>query len=272
MNLPKISVITVTYNCAEVLEKTLQSVDEQKYPSIEHIVIDGKSTDATNEIISRNKEKLSYYISEPDSGLYDAMNKGISVAKGEFIFFLNSGDVFHQDDVLLKIFSGMKERDVVVFGYVRILTKLGKWYSPYEGQKFGGGDLFIPHHQSIFYPSTYYRSNRFDRRFPTHADIVFSALACRSCRKIFRPVHTVDSTMGGFATNLFRSRKRVRLLITELSQIDDFVSGSVTNLRHFQIWINSYIKFITCAVFGDVALYQLYRLNSFVGALRRRAT
>ncbi|MDR1884365.1 MAG: glycosyltransferase [Prevotella sp.] len=99
----KISIITVSYNAANVIEKTIQSVINQTYTNIEYIIIDGGSTDGTVDIIKKYEGKLAYWISEPDKGIYDAMNKGIEIATGEWINFMNAGDGFNNATVLKKI-------------------------------------------------------------------------------------------------------------------------------------------------------------------------
>ena len=93
---PKISVITVTYNAGEVLEDTIQSVISQTYHHVEYILVDGASRDHTMAIANRYRERIHKIISEPDKGLYDAMNKGISLATGDYLCFLNAGDSFHE--------------------------------------------------------------------------------------------------------------------------------------------------------------------------------
>ena len=102
---PKISIVTVSYNDAENLEITLKKSIAQTYPNKEIIVIDGGSNDNSKEIIKVYKSDLAYSISEPDNGIYDAMNKGIQVAKGEWVIFMNSGDWFFDDNVLKEIFE-----------------------------------------------------------------------------------------------------------------------------------------------------------------------
>lgn len=92
-----ISIITVNYNDAKGLEKTIKSVQSQTYKDFEHIIIDGNSNDGSKEIIENHKKSFSYWVSEVDSGIYNAMNKGIKVAKGEYLLFLNSGDHFFCD-------------------------------------------------------------------------------------------------------------------------------------------------------------------------------
>ncbi len=101
----KISVITVTFNAAATLETTILSVIGQSYPDIEYVIIDGDSSDGTKEIIRKYKSALGHYISEKDSGIYDAMNKGIKASSGDWIIFLGADDVFYNNNIVSKIFS-----------------------------------------------------------------------------------------------------------------------------------------------------------------------
>lgn len=93
---PKFSIITVTYNAAKVLEDTIQSIVTQTYKNLEYIIVDGGSTDETLDIIHKYQEHITTVISEPDQGLYDAMNKGIKLATGDYLCFLNAGDGLHE--------------------------------------------------------------------------------------------------------------------------------------------------------------------------------
>lgn len=99
----KISIITPTYNCKEDLQNTLNSVHSQINTDWEHIIIDGNSVDGTLEVIRQNKAKISYWVSEKDQGVYDAMNKGLKAAKGEYVLFLNAGDTLFSKNTLDKI-------------------------------------------------------------------------------------------------------------------------------------------------------------------------
>ena len=100
---PKFSIITVTYNAEKVLEDTIQSIVTQSYKNVEYIIVDGGSTDGTLTIVNKYKEHIHTLVSEPDKGLYDAMNKGIKLATGDYLCFLNAGDGLHEDDTLLRI-------------------------------------------------------------------------------------------------------------------------------------------------------------------------
>jgi glycosyltransferase involved in cell wall biosynthesis len=103
MNTPLISIITVVYNSEKYIEKTIKSIQEQTSQNFEYIIIDGNSTDETLNIISKYKNYVNRLISEPDKGLYDAMNKGLHYARGEYVWFINSGDRIFSSDTVEKI-------------------------------------------------------------------------------------------------------------------------------------------------------------------------
>ncbi len=107
---PVFSIITCTYNAESTVERTLKSVAAQTYPHIEHIIIDGASKDKTLDIIRNSQFPIlnSQLVSEPDKGLYDAMNKGIARATGDYVWFMNAGDVFHEDTTVEKIVATLK--------------------------------------------------------------------------------------------------------------------------------------------------------------------
>ena len=166
---PKISVITVVLNAAAELEKTICSVTGQVYPGIEFIVVDGGSTDGTLEVIRSNAERINCRISEPDRGPYDAMNKGLAIATGEWVIFMNAGDLFDGEDAISKAFAGDVSEYGVVYGNViacysqsRVIKVAG---SPEELAK---GMIFC--HQSAFVRTSLARENGFDLQFPLGAD------------------------------------------------------------------------------------------------------
>lgn len=110
---PMVSVITITFNAARTLERTIASVERQDYKAIEYIIVDGGSTDGTLQIVGRHERTVSRCISEPDDGIYFAMNKGLAAATGEYVWFLNAGDEFAQPSTLSSVMAAAAGADVV---------------------------------------------------------------------------------------------------------------------------------------------------------------
>lgn len=151
----KISIITVCYNSAATIEKTILSVVGQTYKNIEYIIIDGNSKDNTFTIIDKYRSNVSYCLSESDKGLYDAMNKGISVATGDLIGILNSDDTFNSNTVLEEIadFHLQNNIDASIGNIVqhkvngkKVRVYSSKYWTP-EKLKIG----FMPPHPSVFF-------------------------------------------------------------------------------------------------------------------------
>lgn len=123
--LPVVSVITVVYNGVNTLERTIKSILCQTYPFVEFIIVDGASNDGTLGLIENYASGISKWISEPDSGLYDAMNKGLAMASGDFVWFINSGDEIANPNVLESIFSGYAGADIF-YGETIVVDNEGK--------------------------------------------------------------------------------------------------------------------------------------------------
>lgn len=123
----KLSVITVTYNAEKTLERTLKSVQEQSYSDIEHIIVDGKSKDGTVALIKRYENPGLRWISEPDQGLYDAMNKAAAMASGDYLCFLNAGDTFFSAGTVEKMFNSVPETKSadIIYGETAIVDDNG---------------------------------------------------------------------------------------------------------------------------------------------------
>lgn len=124
---PKFSIITVTYNAGAVLEDTIQSVITQTYRNVEYIIVDGGSKGHTLDIINRYREHIHTLVSEPDKGLYDAMNKGIRLATGDYLCFLNAGDELHEDDTLQLMVHSITGTELpdVLYGETAIVDEEG---------------------------------------------------------------------------------------------------------------------------------------------------
>lgn len=116
----KISVVTVCYNAVKSIEETMLSVLNQTYDNIEYIIIDGGSTDGTVDIIKKYSDRLAYWVSEPDKGIYDAMNKGIIAATGDYINFMNAGDSFFKKDTIKYAVQQIRLNSDIVYGDVAL--------------------------------------------------------------------------------------------------------------------------------------------------------
>lgn len=121
---PTITIITVVYNAKSLIEETIKSVLQQTYPFIEYIVIDGASTDGTLEIIEPYRASLARFCSEKDAGIYDAMNKGLKKATGDYVLFLNAGDQLADSTTIENVFSSKKDADVY-YGNTKIIDEYG---------------------------------------------------------------------------------------------------------------------------------------------------
>ena len=176
----KISIITVVYNNEKYIEDCLQSVQLQTYKSIEHIVIDGNSTDGTNEIIKRYKENIAIYKSEPDLGMYDALNKGYKLATGDIIGILHSDDVFENNSIIEKIANEFINFNIDgLYGNLIYVNpnRPDKIIRYWESKEFYPGIIrkgWMPPHPTLFLRKNFIdKIGTFDLRFKIAADYDF---------------------------------------------------------------------------------------------------
>lgn len=169
----KVTVVTAVLNDAGHIEQTILSVISQTDIEIEYIIVDGGSKDGTLELIGKYKDKISLLISEPDRGVYDAMNKGIKYSTGDFVYFLNSGDVLLNPSILSKIkLEELKERNAIIYGNVVVaygnieaLEKPRPFFN--SKMKFKGIGIC---HQSMFFPGKLIRNEKYDLSYNIAAD------------------------------------------------------------------------------------------------------
>lgn len=126
MNYPKVSIITVTYHAADALRSTLQNISQSDYPDFEVIVIDGASPDNTAEVVHEFSGLVNYFVSEPDGGIYDAMNKGLQAATGRYVWFINAGDKIYAPESITRIFDGRVEDADIYYGETLIRSEQGE--------------------------------------------------------------------------------------------------------------------------------------------------
>jgi glycosyltransferase involved in cell wall biosynthesis len=239
-NQPLITIITVVLNGAATIRKTIESVITQTYPNLELIVIDGGSQDQTIEIIQSLDSKIDYWISEKDLGIYDAMNKGINLARGKWLNFMNSGDIFFSNHVVKKLFSG---RD---FGSTLIIH--GNWEVRYGVSKkriaisgnssdLWKGSQFC--HQAVFINTTYHKSHPYSANSKIVSDFEFFYKTWKAGETFLKISETVASIESGGVSDI----KRKEVLKSWESIIDKDLKSSFYFLyRYSREFLISMIK------------------------------
>lgn len=169
-----VSIITINYNDLAGLKKTMSSVLEQSYAELEYVVIDGGSTDGSKEYIECYQESLAYWVSEPDSGIYDAMNKGIDQASGDYLLFMNSGD-WLVDNLVIEKFVGFKPVEDLVYG-CHLAEQNILWSRQYPPMTMSTAIALTNtiNHQSIFYASCIFENARYNLNYKILADWVLT--------------------------------------------------------------------------------------------------
>lgn len=208
-----VTVVTVVYNAVQEIEATLQSVVSQSYPHVEYLVIDGGSTDGTLEILKKYEGRIHRLISEPDRGIYDAMNKALGLAQGDFLIFINAGDRLVHADTLSQVAAQIKSPDTVYYG--------DAYYENRERQQVyerGGefGTLRIAKqnicHQTLFYPRCIYRQYQYDCRYRLFADWHYNLRIYRKYPFQHLPVFIAYYDAGGVSARqrdlLFEKRQK----------------------------------------------------------------
>lgn len=217
----KVSVITATWNSGKTLRTTLDSVLNQSYPDIEHIIVDGGSTDNTMEIIREYEPRYNgrlRYISEPDKGLYDAMNKGIRMATGEVVGILNSDDFYTSSDVVEKLEKELATNRVdAVYGDIHFVdgNDLGKCVRYYSSRLFNRSWMrlgFMPAHPSFYCRKIIYdKYGGFDLSYKIASDFecLLRFIFVHKIQTTYIPMDFVTMRTGGTSTSGFANHKQI---------------------------------------------------------------
>lgn len=195
----KVSVVTVCYNAVKSIEETMLSVLNQSYKNIEYIIIDGGSTDGTVDIIKKYADRLAYWVSEPDKGIYDAMNKGIAFATGDYLYFLGADDTLINHSIINEVFGtfDFRNKNDVIYGNV-IIQPSGKIY---DG-KFSRWKLIRKNicHQAIFYPKSALKKHQYTLRYRAYADYYENIRLWGIGYKFkYIPISVANFVVGGFS-------------------------------------------------------------------------
>ncbi|MBO7537952.1 MAG: glycosyltransferase [Prevotella sp.] len=250
-----ISIITINYNNKEGLRKTIESVVFQTSKDFEWIVIDGGSTDGSKEIIDEYSNYMSYYISEPDDGIYNAMNKGIMVSKGDYLLFLNSGDSLSNKDTLIEAQLYLVDKDIYV-GRIHSMGKNNE--SVIEQDDFSPEGIlrkltftWIPHQASFIKKRVFekYGLYREDQKIVSDWWFYFRSLVLNNCS-----IASIPITVANYDTSGVSHTNHNEALVEQKNLLKEFPAISV--YYHFYKENHDIIQILR----GNRFLFWLYRL------------
>lgn len=234
---PKLSVITIVYNNVKDIERTMLSVLNQTYPNIEYILIDGASTDGTKDTIYNYKSRLAQFISEPDKGIYDAMNKGLALATGDYVLFMNSGDEIYAPVTVSEVFESASAADIY-YGETEMYDE--NWHSlgqrrhrapeTFSWKSFRHGMCIS--HQAIYVKRSL--AGPFDLQYKYSADIDWIIKAAKNASSIVNThSYVAKYLVGGI------SKKKHMASLKERFKIFTKYYGFVPNvINHLFIAVN----------------------------------
>lgn len=228
----KLSVITVTYNAEKTLERTLKSVSGQTYPYVEHIVVDGKSEDHTVSLIQKYVNPALKWVSEPDKGLYDAMNKAVTMTTGDYLCFLNAGDTFYTDDTVERMMNsfGAASPPDIMYGETAIVDDSGKFLfmrrlsvpETLSWKSFKQGMVVC--HQAFIVKKTIFEPYSLDYRFS--ADVDWCIRMMKKSRRIHNTHLTLINYLNEGVTTANRKaslKERYRIMVKHYGQVSTFL-------------------------------------------------
>ena len=212
----KFSIITITYKAEKVLQRTLDSVRSQTYRDMEHLIIDGASTDETVAMAEAYRQRASYDViiqSEPDRGIYDAMNKGLRLATGDYVVFMNAGDTFHDERTLERVLGGITElrnsgtpelRPAVIYGDTDIVDSEGRFLRKRHlsvpdrltWRSFRKGMLVC--HQAFYARLDIARDIPYDLQYRHSADVDWCIRVMKEAERRHLPLRRVPGVVADF--------------------------------------------------------------------------
>lgn len=249
----KITIITVCFNAHESVRRTIESVLNQTYPNIEYIIIDGNSKDNSQSVIEQYRNRLAYYISEPDKGIYDGMNKGICQATGEYTLFLNTDDTLYDNTTIESFVKKIDLQYDVYYGNNKIINEYGEYINIPRNIELLNRKWVLSH-QATFIKTTVLKNNLFDINYKYCADykqISHLYLNNYSFNYIDLTISTTPISSGTTYNNYIASTKEHFKIIRERGENVTFLEYKTIILR----WIVRAIKLII----PDVILNPILR-------------
>ncbi len=256
-----ISIITINLNDAIGLEHTLKSIENQNYENIELIVVDGCSTDNSIEVIRNFRALISKSVIEKDNGLYDAMNKGISHATGDFALFLNSGDAFSEAESLQILASKIDDKNKLYFGRTKNTYRNSTiYYLPDFSITVDNYKNWLtqisPNHQSILFPKSFYKSNSYDLKYRIASDIDFKLKAINQLESVFVDAIVIDFELGGIST-VPKTLELTAGMIAEGLEINKVNHRKLKLTTLLGAVFNQYFKYFALKILGERKYFQL---------------
>lgn len=245
MDGPLVSIVTAVFNARETVERTILSVINQTYKNIEYIIIDGKSTDGTLDVVEKYRDKIAIVVSEKDSGIADAMNKGINLANGELIGLINADDWFETDAVEKIVGAYQNRKDSVIHADMKIYSSDDIFYLERAPDKLNLNKGMVINHPTVFVPKAVYaKLGVFDTSYRIVFDWEFM-VRLKSAGVPFVPLHYPISNfrVGGVSTNrpdiLIEEMHRVRKHHGLYKMVDRYYL--INKLRHM-VFGNNLVK------------------------------
>jgi len=267
----KLSIITVNLNNAIGLRKTIESIISQSFNDYEYLIIDGGSTDGSVNIIKEYADKISYWVSEPDKGIYNAMNKGILQAKGEYLQFLNSGDSLVKESVLNDIFTDLPFCDMVYGNYIKVLQD-GKLLFE-NGPKVSEVTFLRFYIDSINHQSTFIKRDLFDRyglydeqlKIVSDWKFFLIAFGLSNSKLIYKNIEVAYYEMSGISKTqsklLLAERKKVLEELVPLSILSDYRNNYFELIRLSVI--KKHIFTIKLNTIFQILLVRFYKILKY---------
>ena len=247
------SIITVVYNAKENVRRTINSIKYQKEyinQDLEYIIIDGGSTDGTLDVIEQYKNEIDYFVSESDKGIYDAMNKGLKIATGEYVIFMNAGDVFAEKDTLKKLKEIIIENNYpdFIYGDALELTEGGKiFYKKAYNHKFVWYGMFT-HNQAMLYKKTLLNTYkiRYRLEYAIAADYAFTYEVLKySKHNLYVDFSICIFLQGGISSKSnIKGLKEQNIIRKKLGCLSTFSINIINIIHLIKLFMRQRLKFI----------------------------
>lgn len=266
----KISIITISYNNLEGLKKTVSSVIQQTWQEFEYIVIDGGSTDGSKEYLESHNDIIEHWVSEPDNGIYNAMNKGINKATGEYLLFLNSGDYFHDVNILRDNHHFLSTYDLICFDMVVLGEDLKTITSKPDVLRFS--DLYlgtIPHQATFINRKLFISVGNYDENLEIVSDWKFFILALFKFHCSYKKINRTLSVFhfDGISADVnnkgkMRNERREVLEQYFASYLADYEVFGLSNYNAILLQTNRFkmLREIENTTFGKKTVSLFFRL------------